>query len=224
MRIYQTSLAKTVDSVNEAYFFNQPVTRTEREKVAAFIAGRESKPGAYGGMFAPTSADQKNGIRLFTGEEVPPSAALRHISGEEACRALILLDSRASDVQAALARATTGMLAQLDRSRNVTKGFFCCGKCDPSLWRHISAGGLRGAEMWLEIGLKTLRAHRIGNGQWQRFPFWFTLLALIDVDHAAAIQEMRYAASRCERSVRTTPTTDYARRRRAVAERILTRC
>ncbi len=225
MKIYTTSLAKTVDSVNEAFFFDQPVTAAEREEVALWIARRQGLPGAYANMFAPTDADAKNGIRLFTGERLGPSASLRHVSGEEACRALLLLRSRSHEVTSALDRATEGMRGALKRAKEDNREKFCCGTCDPALWRHITAGGLRGADEWLAKGMKVLKGFRDGNGRWQRFPFYYTLLALSEIDLPAARQEIRYAASVCERLLaRTKPSNSITRRRIAVVERVLSKC
>lgn len=225
MRIYTDSLSRTIDTVNDACFFERPVSAGEREEVALWIAGRRGMPGAYAEMFAPTPSEQKAGILLFTGELVGPSAALRHISGEEACRALILLRPRSTVARAALKQATAGMLAALKRAEEAKRAFFCCGTCDPSLWRHISAGGLRGAEDWLQRGMKVLRAHRDGSGKWRRFPFFFTLLALAEIDLPAARREMEYAAPVCERYLsRMKPSNQYMVRKRAVAERVLANC
>lgn len=225
MRIYPTSLARTVDSVNEDFFFGKSVSLQQREEVALWIAGQQGLPGAYANMFAPTTYDIKNGIRLFTGEMLASSAALRHISGEEASRALILLNSRSNEIKAALARATDGMLSALERAKQSKRDFFCCGTCDPSLWRHITAGGLQGAEEWLVRGMKALKAHRDGNGRWRRFPFYFTLLALSDIDLPSATQEMRYTAKVCERCLVRVRTSDpFAHRREIVLERVLAKC
>ncbi len=225
MRIYTDSLSRTVDTVNEAFFFERPVSAGEREAVALWIAKRRGLPGAYAEMFAPTATEQKQGIRLFTGERVGPSAGLRHISGEEASRALILLKPRSKEVKAALACATEGMLAALQRAEANRREFFCCGTCDPSLWRHISAGGLRGAEAWLTRGMTVLKAHRDGTGKWRRFPFFFTLLALTEIDLPAARRERQYAAPVCERYLaRMKASNQFMVRKRMVAERILAKC
>lgn len=176
-------------------------------------------------MFAPTPAELKGGIRLFTGERIGPSASLRHVSGEEACRALILLNSPSNEAQAALERATAGMRQALKRAKGVKKHFFCCGTCDPALWRHISAGGLTGEDDWIAKGMRALRAHRDGAGKWRRFQFFFTLLALSELDSSAARQEMNYAGAICERYLKHAPRSGVtSERRRAVVERVLARC
>lgn len=225
MQNFRDSLAKTVDSVNEAFFFGKPVISAKRNEVALWIAKRQGLEGAYANMFAPTLSDARSGIRLFTGENLGPSASLRHVSGEEACRALVLLKSPSKEVTDALARATTGMRGALERARVEKRMKFCCGTCDPALWRHITAGGLEGEEEWLENGMKVLKGFRDGKGRWQRFPYFWTMLALSEMDFPAAKQEMRYAAAVGERYLkRTKPIDIITRRRTVVIERVLEKC
>ncbi len=225
MQIYRDSLARTVDSVNEAYFFGLPVTPAMRDEIALWIAKRQGGEGSYANMFAPTSSDSTNGIRLFTGEALGPSASLRHVSGEEACRALILLKSSSKEVVHALKLATEGMRGALERARQEKRKKFCCGTCDPALWRHITAGGLKGEEEWLENGMKVLKGFRDGKGRWQRFPYFWTMLALSEMDFPAAKQEMRYAAAVGERYLsRKKPSDPISRRRVMVIERVLAKC
>jgi hypothetical protein len=224
MQIFQDSLAKTFDSVQEAFFFKEKISAALREQVASWIAEHQGKPGSYANMFAPMPSDVRNGIHLFTGEVVRSGASLRHVSGEEACRALLLLKPRSKSAQAALARATAGMSEALQRSESKTNNFFCCGTCDPALWRHIVAGGLRGHEVWLSRGMKAMRDHRDGNGKWRRFPFFYTLLALSEIDLPEAVAELRYSAKIGEKYLaRTKPSRPGVIRRIAVVERVLGR-
>ncbi len=104
------SLAETLDGVNDAFFYGQVLTKSERKDVARWIAEMQGKSGSYAGMFAPTSSDRSNGIKVFTGETVRSSAVIGHILGEESCRALILLGITDAAVKDALDRATLGML------------------------------------------------------------------------------------------------------------------
>jgi hypothetical protein len=63
---------------------------------------------------------------------------------------------------------------------------------------------------------------RDGEGQWRRFPFWYTVLALNEMDHAEARTELRYAAPALERTAsRAMPSARYARRRHELAVRTL---
>ena len=222
MQIYPNSLAKTVESVEEAQFFGKKVARATKEEVASWIASRQGLQGSYADMFAPTTYDIKNGVRLFTGEVIRSGASLRHVSGEEACRALVHLNPSSKTVKQALQRATTGMSLRLENCGGNKHGMFCCGTCDPALWRNITVGGLSSAEKWLVSGMKALKAHRDNQGSWRRFPFFYTLLALLEIDSPAARDEMKYAASKCERYLaRNKPTRLIVQRRIAVAERVL---
>ncbi len=224
MKIVRSSLAQTVDAVSESIFLKQPIDKYIREEVAVWIAARQGKPGAYAEMFAPTESDQVNGIRLFTGETVRPSASLRHVLGEEACRAMILLQPSSKEARAALERATAAMTQRLVGARDNGREMFCCGTCDPALWRHVAAGGLRGCEDWVDKGLRWMKKLRDGEGRWRRFPFFYSVLALSEVDAPAARAEIKYAAPVLEQHLaRPAGKTKTAQRRRLVVERALER-
>ncbi len=212
-----------INKVNDAHFHGTKLPAEEREKIAAAIAQQLGQPGSYAGMFAPTAAELSKGINLFTGERVQPSASLRHVYGEEACRAMLLLDPKESKSRAAAKQASEAFLLHLRTIAPNKHGMFCCGTCDPALWRHISAGGLKGEEDWIKFGLKALHAHRHTDGRWRRFPFFYTLYALTEIDLPEARREMKYSARECERYLkRAKSSTATTVRRKAVVERVLT--
>ena len=214
------SLAATVDAVNEAFFYGQRLAKSERARAAKWIASRQGKPYSYAEMFAPTDKDYLEGFRVFTGERIRSGAATGHILGEEASRALILLDVRDDRVARALNCATEGMMGRLVRSR--TPGMYCCGPCSVSLWRHLVVGGLEEPEKRLRDGMRSLKAHRDGEGKWRRFPFYYTLLALAEVQLPSALVEMKYAAPVAERLLkRCVLKDDYAKRRRDLLMRVV---
>ena len=226
------SLAATVDAVNEAFFVGEPPSKAARVEAARWIAGRQGLGGAYAGMFAPTKRDFAEGIRLFTGERFATRAGAAHVLGEEASRALLLLDAPLAGVRDALARATDGMLLRLraaeQRERNMGRpwlGQYCCGKCTTALWRHLAVGGLEDGQRHLAAGARALKLHRDGSGKWRRYPFWYTVLTLSELDASLAAEELRYAAPVVERSLRRAGGDDqFAQRRYALAERVLARC
>ena len=221
------SLAETLDSINEAFFYKKTLSKSQKEEAAKWIAERRGKPGSYAGMFAPTDKDFKKGIKVFTGEPVRSNAATGHILGEEACRALILLNVSNPEVKTALNRANNGFLKRLREYETQRKvhGMYCCGICSASYWRHLVVGGLDKNEQRLTAGMKKLKSYRIGDGQWRRFPFFYTLLALSEIELKSAIAEMRYAAPVCERYLkRAASGSKYTQRRRDLAKRILARC
>ena len=221
MLIHQNSLSETVDAVNEAVFLKKTITTTDRRHVARWIAARQGQPGAYGQLFAGFPPEVASGIRLFTGERVT-SASARHILGEESCRALLLLTSDDATATAALKRATAWLAerlekAALDSARN-NAGVYCCGKCTVGLWRNILAGGLDRKDIRLRLGVAKLRSMRDGTGEWRSFPFWYTVLALAEMDGDEARGELRYASARLRAEAkRATGSSPFASRRNALA-------
>jgi hypothetical protein len=222
--IQSASLSQTVDAVNAAVFDRQPLAVSQRKQVARWIASRQGLPGAYAETFAGFAAERDKGIVVFTGERIT-SASARHIVGEEACRALRLLGVRDRVVSAALDRACDGLMRCLERAaldpRRTNPGLFCCGKCSVGLWRNLLSGSLNRREERLRRGAGHLRSTRDGNGQWRRFPFWYTVLALGEMNAPEALRELRYAAPVLERAASSTAHGIYARRRRELAVRAL---
>ena len=227
MIINSASLSKTVDAINAAQFDGRTLETAERGRAARWIAGRQGLPGAYGDTFAGFPSERSKGIVLFTGERIA-SASARHILGEEASRALRQLRVRDSKVTRALEAADDGLMrcltwaAEDPRKRN--PGLYCCGKCSVGLWRNLLAGGLDRQEERLRRGASHLRSMRDGAHQWRKFPFWYTVLALNEMDSAEAKAELKYAAAALEHAAnRPEPAAVYARRRRELAVRTLNR-
>ena len=226
--VKEDSLGLTLDAINEALFFGRDISDAQKLESANWIAGRQGLPGSYADMFGITDYDRSSGYMVFTGEKIKTRAGTSHILGEEASRALILLDVKDQEVTEALARATEGMMSRLvTQSGEIPQscGIYCCGICSVSYWRHLAAGGLCDADIRLEAAMETLSQHRIGDGRWKRFPFYYTLLALTEINNRQVLEERRYAAPICESYLNRKPKEDeISNRRRAVAERILAMC
>jgi hypothetical protein len=225
MLINRTSLSQTVDAINAAQFDGRALTATERGQAARWIAGRQGLSGSYSGTFAGFPSERSRGIVLFTGERIT-SASARHILGEEASRALRLLLVRDRGVTRALEAADDGIMRCLTRAaddpRNHNPGLYCCGKCSVGLWRNLLSGGLSRREERLQRGALHLRSMRDGEHGWRRFPFWYTVLALSEMDTNEAKAELKYAAPALERAaVRPPSSSVYARRRQELAARAL---
>ena len=226
MLINKTSLSRTVDAINAAHFDGRRLTATDRSEVARWIAGRQGLSGSYGGTFAGFPGERSSGIVLFTGERIT-SASARHILGEEASRALRLLAVRDRGVTRALEAADDGLRRCLVRAaedpRKSNPGLYCCGKCSVGLWRNLLAGGLDRHQERLRHGALHLRSVRDGEHGWRKFPFWYTVLALSEMDMDAAKAELKYAAPSLERTATRPPASSvYARRRHELAARTLT--
>lgn len=229
--VHPESLAETVNAVNDAFFLGRDLASRDRERAALWIADRQGLPGSYAGTFALFDSESRAGIRLFTGERAT-NAGARHIVGQEACRVLRLLDVDHPTVQAALLAAGGNLARRIGPlvapGGSVTwfdgflGGVYCCGRCSVGFWRHLTAGGFDEQERRLAIGLRCLASARKGDHTWARFPFWYTVSALIEMPPDLARSELRYAAPRLERAAgRRPPTDQYGQRRHAVAGRAL---
>jgi hypothetical protein len=237
MLSFADSLAQTVDAINAAWFSGQAISAAEAKKAAAMIASRYGQEGAYAGTFALFPSERKEGIRLFSGEK-SVSASARHIVAQEACRALRILKPKDSAACAALTAAEESLArcvgpaapggARPDDGKQhwdwaYRGGTYCCGKCSVGFWRHLLLGGFDQVEKRLSRGLKCLRDSRKGQGQWQRFPFWYTISALVEMDPPAAREEMRYAAKTCEPFANRHSANTFSQRRSELARRLLSR-
>jgi hypothetical protein len=220
------SLGATLDAINESLFFVKPISQRDKTAAASWIAARQGSPGAYAGMFAPTALDFQRGVAVFTGESVRSRAATSHILGEEACRALRLLGALPAKAAQALARAEDGMATRLHGSRDESLGRYCCATCTCAVWRNMLSGGLQPSEQFIASGLQQLASRRDGKGRWQGYPYYYTLLSLLEMAQPSALAELRYAAPGCERLLnrRQAAATAYAQRRAAVAKQVLARC
>ena len=166
------SVSRTVDAINAAAFERQRLPASERRSAATWLAARQGLPGAYADTFAGFDSEREAGITVFTGERIT-SASARHLLGEEACRALRLLDVKSAGVRQALSRADAGLFRCLARAaldpRNTNPGRYCCGKCSVGLWRNLLSGGLDRKEERLERGVSSLRGARDGEGSGELF-------------------------------------------------------
>lgn len=224
--IQQDSLSRTLDAAEEVAFENRTLPSAERKQVAQWIAARQGLPGAHSNTFAAFESERREGIVAFTGERFT-NASARHIVGEEACRVLRWLDVHDAKVQAALERADAGLMRNLARAehdpRYLNPGAYCCRKCSVGVWRNLVSGGLDRREERLSKGVgQFLRSHRTGQGRWRLFPFWYTVLALTEMDVPEAREELQYVAPSLERTVRREASASiHGERRHELAVRAL---
>ena len=230
--VHPDSLGDTLDAVNAALFTGQKITKTARAEAAAWIADRQGLPGSYAGMFAPTEFDYAFGMLTFTGEAVVSAAGTGHVLSEEACGVLYRLGAPAAEAREAIKRARKNLFHRMEQAEvdGQWSGVFCCGTCSVALWRHLLTSAEPDDQRRLEHGLTELRRYRDDKGRWKRFPFYYTLLALTEINHPAALEEARYAATVIERALRRLLRADpetwtvHEQRRKIVMERILEKC
>jgi hypothetical protein len=212
-----TSLVKTVDNINAMFLTGQIIAPEEGLEAARWIATRQGEKGAYRTMFTPTQSDFEQGIHVFTGEKLVYASA-RHIMGEEAARVVWLLGRQDPGVRVAYDRATGWMHA--DKGFQQT-GTFCCGRCTLAFWRHFWVGNFTNKEESLLKGLQALEAARQGNGKWRRYPFFYAVYTLLDINLEPAYGELKYARLAMEQSLKRARSEVYSQRRRIILEKAL---
>ncbi len=77
----------------------------------------------------------------------------------------------------------------------------------------MAIGGLGDYARYLDEGIGVLTSHEDGTGKWRRFPFYYTLLALSEIDSPNARRAVSYTLPECERrlnSIRRNPRMAFA--------------
>ncbi len=172
-------------------------------------------------MFALTKKDFESDILLFTGEKIKSGAGKAHILGEETCRILSILDPK----NKALDKAQKGMeellAGHLEGGHEF--GTYCCVTCSCALWRNASAGRLKNSKKLLDAGLKILKSNRDDKGRWGRYPFYYTLFTLSEIDSPKAKAELKYCQNACEKSLKRLSNKNdiISKRRRKIIERVI---
>jgi hypothetical protein len=219
MLIHETSLSETIDAVSARLAEGKPLPAVEREDVVAWLLGRQIQVGRGGGMFAPFPGEYEAGVRLFTGERLRTRVAMRNVLTLESARILSALAGESADVRKTLSRSSVAM----------RHACFALSHCVIGECAHSSIAYMRDAasdrsgdhRKWIEDHLHVIREHRDGQGRWKRFPFYYTLLSLLEVGTPSANAELEYARPACRRVVSRASSGDYVTRRRQILERAL---
>src|SRR5512138_1145148 len=105
----KNSLTKTIDNVNEAFFWNNPISKREANQIIDWMLTRIDTDFSYRKGFGLTKQDIKEKTKTFTGETLT-GASLRHIVSEEASRVVIQLSKIAGRKIPELAAANKGLV------------------------------------------------------------------------------------------------------------------
>ncbi len=222
MILDETSLAGTIENLNDSFFYSRKISEKQKKEVADWLTGRHGLKGSYHGMFAPTEKDFGSDVSLYTGDKLTTGASKSHILGEEVIRALIKMNI----INSALAKSQEIMNCIISSSEERTGksdlGYFCCGSCSAAYYRTLAVGGLEKSEERLASAMETLERHRTGTGRWKNYPFFYTVLALTEIDLELSRAELEYAAVSLERTLKKKKLEGkFEKRRRDIAERAL---
>ena len=217
MVLDSTSLMKTVENINEMFLFSETIPQEEGLEAARWIVSRQGEKGHYRYLFAPTPSDFEQGMHLFTGEKLVCASA-RHVMGQEAARAAWLLGSRDPIVKVAYDRATSWMH---EDPGFIHSGTYCCGRCTLAFWRHFWVGNFENKGAYIIKGLQSMKDYRLGDGKWHRFPFFYAVYTLVDLDLEPAYAELKYARPVIEKNLENTRAGKYSKRKVAILQKAL---
>ncbi len=219
MLIDETSLSGTIDAVSARLACGGTFSSTETESLVGWLLDRQIRSGRGRGMLDPFPGEFEVGVRLFTGERLQTRIATRNVLTLESARILSALAGEAPEVRSALSRTSEAM----------RHACFAVTHCVIGECAHSSIAYMRDAasersscrRKWIEDHLHVIREHRDGTGRWKRFPFYYTLLALLEVGTPSANAELEYADPACRRVFERASHGGYAARRKDVLRRAL---
>lgn len=230
------SLAKTADQVNHAHFFGEKITKQDAREASKWIVSRywqdipdrirnSAKPNprwaSVPKSFNLTDAERRKKPKTFTGESLA-SASLRMVHSREATRALFILGEVIGEPPSEALSLCESVRDTANHLKEVGTPLFCCGPCTVSVWRLTGVGAPVTRDDALDHLLSALPKHRDQSGAWRRFPFFYTLLALSELDHPRAVAELEYALPECERRRKMLkPGNTITTRRIAVLDHVL---
>jgi len=219
----KTSLYKTVDNVNEAIFYGKKISKSDARSISSWISSRYDTEYSYNHSYGLTKMDMNSPVCTFTGERLL-CASMRHIMAEESARVMLQLSEITGTMPETLKKTDERFYRMLKASEAAGKpiGTFCCGQCTIGLWRYLNAGGLPEYRKYITDGIRSLHSNRDEAGKWGRFPFYYTLLALSEIEDEAALKEINYAMTACERALkRMNKTNTFSRRKRDLLLKIM---
>lgn len=189
------------DSLQETLWRLEEVRQGFRSKSVAhvqealeWVLSRQGLLRSYSNLFMPTNKDLSQGVRLLTGERMRSNAATRHVLGEEALRTAIVWKLRLSSV---VTEAVKGFDQILEKGGK--NGYYCCYTCTISFLRTLAMVKPDNWDGVLEKALSRIKMARTPDGRWHGFPFYYTLLALSEMDTPPAKAELRHASKVAER-------------------------
>jgi hypothetical protein len=213
------NLRTTLDAVDEAIFYQRPLSHPERQAITLHILSLQIPSGAQAGMFNHGTAGREAAPRLFTGEPLHTLLAARHTLLIDSVRLLTLLEVKNNAVTQTLKLATQKMEARC------YSGFCAVGECrhlTVAFMRYLIASGDPASAPRLTSFLIHLSTHRDNQGKWGSFPFYYTLLMLTETTLPQAALERQYAAAACELALKRPWKDDpFSLRRKAILEKVL---
>jgi hypothetical protein len=181
------------------------------DALVGWLLELQVRAGRSAGLFQPTAADYEE-RRLVTGERLKTKLATIHVLSQEAARVLHILGGGSPTVAAAVRLASARLSGTCYALQRCTIGE--CAASFIGYVRFLKAVLGESATPDITWRLKTLAEHREGSGRWGRFPPYYTVLVLSEIDLPTAHDELTYAKALWAPGARMAPVEEpYAERR-----------
>ncbi len=190
--IDESSLYTTVTNAARFMFEGGTFDVAARASLAAWILSQQNRHRGF--IFYPTHDELAAGIRLLSGEKPRTRLLTANAVELETLRLLALIQPEADRVQQLFLEADA-RLAGLCFADVCTTGE--CAHASIAVLRYRAARAVTGALFSFSHALDALRQDRSGDGKWRRFPFFFTLLWLVELPAELAREELAYACGLC---------------------------
>jgi hypothetical protein len=159
----------------------------EKDGLLDYLLARQNRQKGF--VFHLSAEELVDDIHLISGEK-PRTKLLKANAVElETLRLLALLGGDRPDVQQLIQTANSRLEKQC--FANVCLTGDCVGASVAYL-RYISSRQAGPWELQVRHGMEILKENRSGDGRWSRFPYFFTLLWLVELPRTISKAEIRY--------------------------------
>lgn len=191
----EPSLYEIVMNAARRHFLGEVFDAAERARLTAWLLARRNPGGGF--TFPLTPAERMNKPSLLSGEKPKTYLLAENALECETLRLLALFAPGNPEAEQAIVAADRRLAKQCFANVCTT------GECP-----HVSIAYLRflsvhpGPETGARLrhGLEVLRQHRVDDGRWQKFPFWYTLLWLVDLPADLSKDELAHTSRALERA------------------------
>ena len=210
---------EVLDDFNEIYFYEQKIP-VELQSVVPFIAERQIKESFKIGSFSLSTRDYQLGKWLFTGERLVTNLAIRTIASIDATRILVLSSNHSNEIMGKID------LAKIWMEKSCFSKFCSTGECKHSSTayaRYLASINQEKNSKKLSSYVKLLSKFRNNNNKWSDFPFYFTLLTLLEIDTKDSLKELQFASPACEKNLKLISNSNpkFQDRRLEIIKRVL---
>jgi hypothetical protein len=217
-----TCLAKKIDSVNEHLFYDMKISKKILREIMQCIRDSQITEGDEQGQLLLTEVDILEGGYLFTGEKLKTKLAIKNVLSQEGLRLLTLHANPGTAIDKTIQLASEWL-------SDACFATFCfVGECKHSTLayiRYLNATKPVKYENQIRTFLTLLKEHRDNKGQWDGFPFYYTLLVLLEIDLPEVIAELCYALPSCEKKmIRMNNSDQFTQRRVDIIHQVYEKC